>query len=670
MKLTKKLQAEILKAYNIIWDAYLKGDMKTFASMLDEDCYIIGSAAGEVFSNKKSAVKYYKSTAEQITGKAEFRNRKIKVMPVEKGFMVNEEADFYLLIDDQWTYYGPCRVSSLFHKKNNKWKVIHQHGSFPDSKTEEGEQVNTDKIKAENIQLRDAVKRRTEELENKNRELEIEAALEKVRAQALGMKKPEDLMDICQVIYAELQLLGFGELRNTMINIYSDEKSSFLDYDYSANSGKTVTVINYNFHPLIEKQVRITKKAKDAFFEFFFTGEELKNFRALRKNNGERDDPKLDKTNSLHYYFYSIGNGSIGISTYSAITKEKLELLKRFRNVFDFAYRRYMDVAQAEAQAKEARIELALERVRARAMAMHNSDELAELVATVFNELTHLDFKLTSCIIWIHDHEKAMDTLWIASAEMNKPAKPFLVTPFHKGFFGSIIHAWKAKDPKWVYAFTGAEKKKFEKAFFKELPTLPDALKKALNVPKQVVFSASFNNFGGLEIVETEALTDEKFEILHRFGKVFDLSYTRFNDLKKAEAQAREAEIELSLERVRAKTMAMQKPSEFVDVITVIGNQFVNLGFDIEWANFGANGLEISKGFDIWNFAVIPGIYQAAERLFIPYIKHPVFAIAAAGLERYRLTGEDFFVIDLDKKDKDRWMDHMYTRSEFKEMPD
>ena len=244
MKLTKKLQAEILKAYNIIWDAYLKGDMKTFASMLDEDCYIIGSAAGEVFSNKKSAVKYYKSTAEQITGKAEFRNRKIKVMPVEKGFMVNEEADFYLLIDDQWTYYGPCRVSSLFHKKNNKWKVIHQHGSFPDSKTEEGEQVNTDKIKAENIQLRDAVKRRTEELENKNRELEIEAALEKVRAQALGMKKPEDLMDICQVIYAELQLLGFGELRNTMINIYNDEKSSFLDYDYSANSGKTVTVIH------------------------------------------------------------------------------------------------------------------------------------------------------------------------------------------------------------------------------------------------------------------------------------------------------------------------------------------------------------------------------------------------------------------------------------------
>ena len=145
---------------------------------------------------KKRLLNIISATAEQITGKAEFRNRKIKVMPVEKGFMVNEKSDFYLLIDDQWTFYGPCRISSLFHKKNNKWKVIHQHGSFPDSKTEEGEQVNTDKIKAENIQLRDAVKRRTEELEDKNRELEIETSLEKVRAKALAMHKSEDIHEV------------------------------------------------------------------------------------------------------------------------------------------------------------------------------------------------------------------------------------------------------------------------------------------------------------------------------------------------------------------------------------------------------------------------------------------------------------------------------------------
>ena len=40
---------------------------------------------------------------------------------------------------------------------------------------------------------------------------------------------------------------------------------------------------------------------------------------------------------------------------------------------------------------------------------------------------------------------------------------------------------------------------------------------------------------------------------LKRFGKVFEQTYTRFLDLQKAEAQAREAQIEAALERVRSQ---------------------------------------------------------------------------------------------------------------------
>src|SRR6187551_1116747 len=122
-------------------------------------------------------------------------------------------------------------------------------------------------------------------VEAQNRELEVESSLERVRTQAMSMNKPDDLMDICQVVYTELQLLGFTELRNTMINIYPDDKPAFLDYDYSDNSGKTVTLIPYDFHPLVEKQVKMTRNANDAFYEMSFTGQELKDFRELRKNN-------------------------------------------------------------------------------------------------------------------------------------------------------------------------------------------------------------------------------------------------------------------------------------------------------------------------------------------------------------------------------------------------
>ena len=44
----------------------------------------------------------------------------------------------------------------------------------------------------------------------------------------------------------------------------------------------------------------------------------------------------------------------------------------------------------------------------------------------------------------------------------------------------------------------------------------------------------------------------EMESILHKMATAFDLAYKRFLDLQKAEAQAREAKIEVALERVRA----------------------------------------------------------------------------------------------------------------------
>ena len=52
MKLTKKLETEILKSYNGYWDSYFKGDMKTFATYLHDDCHIIGSTEFDIFKIK------------------------------------------------------------------------------------------------------------------------------------------------------------------------------------------------------------------------------------------------------------------------------------------------------------------------------------------------------------------------------------------------------------------------------------------------------------------------------------------------------------------------------------------------------------------------------------------------------------------------------------------
>ena len=59
-----------------------------------------------------------------------------------------------------------------------------------------------------------------------------------------------------------------------------------------------------------------------------------------------------------------------------------------------------------------------------------------------------------------------------------------------------------------------------------------------------------------------------------------DFTYTRFNDLKQAEAQAREAQIETGLERVRSRTLAMQKSDELAETAAEVFKQLISLGIE------------------------------------------------------------------------------------------
>ncbi len=117
-----------------------------------------------------------------MEGVTELRNKQTQIIPYDPYVMVHELLDIYIKIQGEWTFYQKFRLSSLIQKTSEGWKVLHQHGSYPDSKTLKGEAFAFDEIKAENIRLLEAVKNRTIELEQKNRDLEIEAALERVRS--------------------------------------------------------------------------------------------------------------------------------------------------------------------------------------------------------------------------------------------------------------------------------------------------------------------------------------------------------------------------------------------------------------------------------------------------------------------------------------------------------
>jgi len=585
MKLNKAQEAEVLEAYKVYFDGYVNGDVPPMISLLSDDYNQIGSAEAEVFFNKEDAAKFIHETIDQIAGKTDIRNRTIKVDTLDEYFLITDLFDIYVLMDDEWSFYSKFRASTLMQHRNDGWKFVHQHSSMPDARTEEGENIAIEKITNENLQLREAVKRRTVELEHKNQELKIEASLERIRTVAMSMQKAEDLLVVVETLFIELKTLGFTDIRNTIINIFNDTKEIFLNYDYSDYGVGGISEVDYNSHPSNKKFVNEMREVSTAFMISEFTGKELDEWRKWRSDQGQMPDPRLDQAEGLYYYEYSIGVGSIGISTFSPVNADQLKILDKIRNVFDLAYQRYADIAQAEAQAREAKIEVALERVRAKTMAMHQASELQDVINIVHQQFRNLKMDISGgAFIAINEEFNNGISCWGAGGTADYVQRvqiPF----FDRPIYTEIVKRVNKGPGFFSEEFTHQEKIDFFKHLFKHPPysDAPAAQKKeVMERPGGYTRSTVVSEHTNIFIINHHGriFSDEDNDILKRFGKVFEQTYTRFMDLQKAEDQAREAQIETALERVRSKTMAMHNSSDVGDTVYTLFEEVLKLGID------------------------------------------------------------------------------------------
>jgi len=495
-------------------------------------------------------------------------------------------------------------------------------------------------------------------VEAQNRELEIEASLERVRAVAMSMNKSDDLLSICEVSFHEFKKLGFDNLRNSIIHILNDEKGFFLDYDYSDHLGGSINKINYDSHPIVENYLKQIKKADDAFAEVIVEGSELEGWKDFRRKGGQQDDPKLDNIPALYYYLYSIGVGDIGISTINPIDGSQINILKRFRNVFDLAYRRYTDITEAEAQAREAQIEAAMERVRAKAMAMHSTKDISDATAIVFNELTGLGVNMERCgIAILHDKSSRLEIWSTPMSPKDKKVKEvitgYLASNFHP-MIQSTFKAWKNNESYFTYTLQGKE----VRDYYEKLGKVPGyRFPKIAKYPDRQMIHCFYFEHGNIFVYSKEDLSEEQKQLLHRFTKVFSLTYKRYLDLKNAEAQVREAQIEAALERVRSKTMAMHKSEELSETAKVFFEQMHALGELPD--RIGINIIkEDEKLFEIW---ATNQDGSSLDHRFRATIEEPT---SYSKLYAAWKAKKDYIIIDLKGQELKKWI--KFVREEIK----
>jgi signal transduction histidine kinase len=237
--------------------------------------------------------------------------------------------------------------------------------------------------------------------------------------------------------------------------------------------------------------------------------------------------------------------------------------------------------ALLETKNKDLEIEAALEKVRSSSLAMHTSDELHKVVNVVLERLQDVGIIMNNRSAIIVEFEKDSKEFiqWVASPEHASSFR------FRTPHFDHVIlkELWEAKESGvdfYTRSYTPEEKNSFFKYLFEHTGQLLPAHEQSwifasehysLSVALEENTSIILANLSG------ELLSGKENEIVKRFAKVFEQAYVRFLDLQKAEAQAREATRQASLDRVRAQIASMRSTEDLQYIIPLIWNELKNL---------------------------------------------------------------------------------------------
>src|SRR5215472_10134777 len=213
--------------------------------------------------------------------------------------------------------------------------------------------------------------------------------------------------------------------------------------------------------------------------------------------------------------------------------RETIQLLERFAAVFNLTYTRFSDLQQAEAQARESQIQLALERVRARTMAMQHSNELKDAAALLFQQVKGLGVPAYSCGYNIWENDEKVFTSWMSTQDGSD--------------FNAVLNIPLTEDANFI-RFAESRKKgeqffvlelydKRMQEHYKYLKTIPEfkayfdyAVSAGFDLPETQIHHIANFSHGNLLFITLEPCT-EFHDVFKRFAAVFDQTYTRFLDL-------------------------------------------------------------------------------------------------------------------------------------------
>lgn len=431
------------------------------------------------------------------------------------------------------------------------------------------------------------------EIDQKNWELQIEAALERVRAKAMAMQNSTDVGEAIGIVFSELEKLGIAPLRCGIFIIHEETETMEIWTAISTNEGKVGKVsgwLSVNIHPLL-KMAFDAWKQKNPYTTYELAGDDLVNYiKAIAANTEHYKMPtqniRMDKQTVCAFSFTE---GALFTFTAGPPSPDTVSVLQKFASVFGLTYRRYLDLKNAEEQARLAIKQASIDRVRAEIASMRSTEDLQRITPLLWHELNALHVPFVRCGVFIMNERTDTTQAFLASPEgkqlgilnINNAETPLTqkaVDYWQKGLVYTE-HWDKEQFINWMQSLLEQKQIRSAKAYQGEAAP-PESLHLHFIPFKQ----------GMLYVGNTAPLSDEEIELTKSLSNAFAIAYARYEDFKQLEDAKNKIEATLNELRITQRQLIhSEKMASLGELTAGIAHEIQNP------LNFVNNFSEVSK---------------------------------------------------------------------------
>ena len=428
------------------------------------------------------------------------------------------------------------------------------------------------------------------ELAEKNRKLEVEASLEKVRSRTMTMRNSSELSEASAALFHEINQLGIKVIR-TGVGIFDDINTAMELWTTSVSDNKEVLqkldYFSLYIHPVYEILI-LFRQQKKPYAVTRLKGNQVKHYYQSMTaflNTAEQHAYNEEE----YFYSFFFEQGTLNVVTHQSLTDEECIEMTQFAHAFGLIYTRFLDLQKAEEQTREALRKAALDKVRAEIASMRTAHDLEHITPLIWRELMALDVPFSRCGIFIIREDEKLVHAYLSTPE----GKSLAV--LHLGFEDNqttvrMIGNWRSKTvykehweqeqfQNWVQSIYAQGHHSVTETFSEY-----GDLFSGLNL-HFIPFSQGMLYIGG-----QETLVEYEIDLVRSLADTFSVAYARYEDFKQLEDAKNKIETTLSeLKATQSQLIQSEKMASLGELTAGIAHEIQNP------LNFVNNFSEINK---------------------------------------------------------------------------